>query len=173
MAYDRVDAVNYAHKWAYTRNPRFYNFEDIGGDCTNFISQCIYAGCHVMNYRPELGWYYNSPKSRSAAWSGVQFLYNFIISNKGDGPYGHEAELKDARPGDVIQLSFDGVKFTHSLFVVSTGNTPVIGNSTDVEANSKPGSILVATHSFDADNRPLNTYTYNKHRLISIDGARL
>ena len=41
--YNRAAAVLYAHKWAYGRNPRFYDYENLGGDCTNFASQCIYA----------------------------------------------------------------------------------------------------------------------------------
>ena len=39
-AYDRGKAVAYAHKWAFGRNPAYYNFDKIGGDCTNFTSQC-------------------------------------------------------------------------------------------------------------------------------------
>ena len=35
--------VNYARKWAFSRNPAYYDFENIGGDCTNFVSQCLYA----------------------------------------------------------------------------------------------------------------------------------
>lgn len=50
--YDRAAAVAYARKWAVGRNPKFYDFNDIGGDCTNFASQCIYAGCGVMNFLP-------------------------------------------------------------------------------------------------------------------------
>lgn len=42
--YDRLEAVIYAHRWAYGRNPAFYDYEEIGGDCTNYASQCIYAG---------------------------------------------------------------------------------------------------------------------------------
>ena len=41
--YDRQAAVDYAHRWAYHRNPDFYNFDELGGDCTNFASQCLYA----------------------------------------------------------------------------------------------------------------------------------
>lgn len=48
IKYDRISAVNYAKKWALSRNPKFYDFDPIGGDCTNFISQCIYAGAKVM-----------------------------------------------------------------------------------------------------------------------------
>ena len=39
--YEREKAVQYAKKWAYGRNPEYFNFDPIGGDCTNFISQCI------------------------------------------------------------------------------------------------------------------------------------
>ncbi len=161
MNYNPDNAVAYAHKWAFSRNPRYYDFQNIGGDCTNFISQCIYAGCHVMNDTPDLGWFYYSPKSRSAAWSGVAYLYRFLVANKGRGPYGHLAPLTEAGPGDVIQLSFDGENYTHSLFVVKAGKNP------------EPQNILIATHTYDADNRALNTYTYRSHRLIRIDGARL
>lgn len=29
--YDRASAVKYAHKWAFERNPRFYNYDKVGG----------------------------------------------------------------------------------------------------------------------------------------------
>lgn len=158
--YDAELALRYAHKWAYARNPKYYDFEKLGGDCTNFVSQCVYAGCGIMNYKPELGWFYISPASRSAAWSGVGYLYNFLTSNKNEGPFGHEAPLGEARPGDIIQLSFDGRRFSHSLFIVAIGKSP------------EPDSILVATHSYDADDRPLGSYPYSRLRLIVVDGAR-
>lgn len=42
--YDREKAVAYAHKWAYGRNPAYADFSAMGGDCTNFLSQCLHAG---------------------------------------------------------------------------------------------------------------------------------
>ena len=56
--YDRDAAVAYARRWALSRNPLYYDFEDIGGDCTNFASQCLFAGAGVMNFTPVTGWYY-------------------------------------------------------------------------------------------------------------------
>ena len=56
LPYNRRAAVAYAHKWAYTRNPAFYDFSEIGGDCTNFASQCMYAGTGIMHVTPECGW---------------------------------------------------------------------------------------------------------------------
>ena len=55
--YRREAAVEYAKKWAMGRNPRYLDFENFGGDCTNFASQCIYAGSGIMNYTPVMGWY--------------------------------------------------------------------------------------------------------------------
>lgn len=33
--YNREKAVEYAQKWALSRNPQFYDFDSLGGDCTN------------------------------------------------------------------------------------------------------------------------------------------
>lgn len=48
QAYDRAAAVAYAHRWAFRRNPAYYDYEKIGGDCTNYASQCLYAGSGIM-----------------------------------------------------------------------------------------------------------------------------
>ena len=70
--YDRDKSVAYAKKWAYGRNPKFYAFSNLGGDCTNFASQCIYAGAGVMNYTPTFGWYYKNLNDRTPSWTGVE-----------------------------------------------------------------------------------------------------
>ena len=75
IAYDRAAAVAYAHRWAYGRNPAYANFDAMGGDCTNFASQCLYAGSGVMDFRPTFGWYYRSLNDRSPSWTGVPFFY--------------------------------------------------------------------------------------------------
>ena len=77
-AYDRNAAVRYARRWAYGRNPAFYDYEHIGGDCTNFASQCVYAGSGVMNYTKDLGWYYIDANNKAPAWTGVEYFYNFM-----------------------------------------------------------------------------------------------
>ena len=158
--YDREKAVDYARKWAYSRNPQYYSFDNIGGDCTNFVSQCLYAGCGVMNFTPDLGWYYNSPDDRSAAWTGVEYLYNFLVSNEENGPYGEELPLSYSETGDIVQLSFDGITFTHNLIITRIDFIPA------------PDNILIACHSFDSLDRRLSTYDYKLARLVHILGAR-
>ncbi|MDD3394423.1 MAG: amidase domain-containing protein [Anaerotignum sp.] len=154
--YHREKAVSYAHKWAYGRNPQYYNFDRLGGDCTNFASQVLYAGSGVMNPKPTFGWYYYSLNNRAPAWTGVEFLHNFLVKNQGIGPVAAEVDISQVEPGDIVQLSFDGMVFSHSPTIVAVGATPL------------PSNILVAAHTFDTDNRPLNTYQYVSIRYLHI-----
>lgn len=41
IKYEREKVLKYAKRWAYDRNPQFYNFDNVGGDCTSFVSQLI------------------------------------------------------------------------------------------------------------------------------------
>lgn len=155
MPYNRSAAVEYARTWALSRNKAYYDFELLGGDCTNFASQCIYAGATVMNFTPVTGWYYRSASDRTASWTGVGYLYNFLINNRSLGPYGHIVTAKEALAGDIVQLGRSGGNFYHSPVI--TAVTP---------------EILVAAHSFDALDRPLSSYIYDTARFIHIDGVR-
>lgn len=161
IPYDRQAAVAYAHRWAYSRNPRFYNYDDLGGDCTNFASQCLYAGAGVMNYTPTFGWYYIDPNRKAPAWTGVQYFYNFLTRTKqSPGPFGEEASIRQVRPGDFAQLRFNDHSFGHNPIIVSVGEQP------------SPGNILLAAHSQDTDYRPLDTYPVREVRFIHILGVR-
>jgi hypothetical protein len=158
--YNRTKAVDYAHRWAYGRNPAYYNFDGIGGDCTNFTSQCIYGGDAVMNYSETLGWYYTNPSRRSASWTGVEFLHYFIMNNQGVGPFAAEVTLAGILPGDFVQLRFNAGRFQHSPFVVSVGSPATYEN------------VLVAAHTYDTDYQPLSTYHWAGIRFIHILGIR-
>ena len=160
FAYDRDAAVAYAHRWAYRRNPAYYDFDRIGGDCTNFASQCVYAGSGVMNYTPTYGWYYISPDDRAPAWTGVVYLYHFLTRNRDVGPFGREVGIESVLPGDLVQLKLRSDVFDHCPVIVSVGVLP------------SPENILVAAHSQDADYRPLSTYPYRDIRFIHIEGVR-
>lgn len=156
IPYDRSAAVAYAREWAFSRNPRYYNFDSVGGDCTNFVSQCIYAGCGVMNYTKDTGWYYSGSTNRAAGWSGVPYLHKFLTANRGPGPFAAETPQAMMEPGDVVQLGRrDGVWY-HSLLVVeNTGE-----------------DLLVATHTFDAYGRALSSYIRDRTRFLHIEGCR-
>jgi len=159
--YDRAAAVAYAREWAMGRNPAYADFEEMGGDCSNFISQVLLAGGAVMNYTPHTGWYFKSLGDRAAAWTGVPYLYNFLTTNQGRGPFGHVVPIEEVQPGDIIQLKFAGKEdFSHSLMVLETGEPPA------------PDNIMIAAHTYDSVDRPLDSYSYVEARGIHIDGVR-
>ena len=153
--YNRKKAIEYATKWAYKRNPKYYNFDSVGGDCTSFISQCIYAGSGIMNYKKHIGWYYNSSADRTASWSGVEFLYNFLTKNKGIGPRATIVKLSDLEIGDIVQLKFFEDRFSHSLIIIDKK-----GNNLE--------DIYIATHTEDAYYRKLSTYNFKDIRFLHI-----
>lgn len=154
--YDRASAVQYARKWALGRNPRFYDFESIGGDCTNFASQCIYAGAGVMNYTPVTGWFYINANNRTASWTGVEYLHDFLTKNRGLGPFASEVSQNDVQPGDIVQLGNAAGDFYHSPVIIATYPR-----------------ILVAAHTYDALDRPLDSYSYYRARFLHIEGVRI
>lgn len=155
IPYNREAAVRYVRAWALGRNPAYYDFEQIGGDCTNFASQCLYAGAGVMNFTPVTGWYYRSANDRAAAWTGVEYLYRFLTRNRGVGPYATVVSAAEAMPGDIVQLGTLAGSFYHSPFITAT----------------QP-EILVAAHTFDALDRPLSSYIYETARFLHIAGVR-
>jgi hypothetical protein len=102
-----------------------------------------------------MGWYYRTSKDRTAAWSGVEYLHQFLVNNKSIGPYGHLVVMSEAEPGDIVQLGMQDGDFYHSPVIVAV--EPV---------------ILVAAHTFDALDKPLSAYSYEVARYIHIDGVR-
>ena len=156
QGYDRAAAVAYAERWALLRNPAYLNFDGLGGDCTNFVSQCLFAGCGVMNWMPTTGWYYVSGNNRTASWTGVVFLYDFLISNRSAGPYAREVSRGELQPGDVVQLGHPGRRYTHAALVVA----------------ARAGELYVAAHTDDAWMRPLSDYRQQNRRYLRIEGAR-
>ncbi len=164
LPYNRSYAVEYARRWALSRNPLFIDFTGVGGNCTNFVSQALLAGCSVMDFTPTFGWYYRSPSERAPAWSGVDELYNFLLG-AGDfadiplvGPYaGVATSRSQVEVGDIIQLANADGSFYHSLVI-----SEFSGNE-----------ILVCANSDNALDRPLSSYNYASLRVLHILGAML
>ena len=163
--YERERALEYSRRWALSRNPLFYDFTGGGGNCTNFVSQCILAGGLIMNPTPTFGWYYSSVDDRSPSWTGVREFYEFICGlgdfppiNERQGPNAVEVAREAIEIGDVVQLADTQGVFYHSLLVSGFG---------------EDGDILVSAQSNDALDRPLSTYNYATARFLHITGINI
>lgn len=152
---DHNAAVAYARRWALGRNPAYYDFSRIGGDCTNFISQCIFASGAVMNYTADLGWYYISQYDRAAPWTSVEHFAKFMLDDRGVGPFGRLIGREELAAGDVVQLG-DRDGFYHNLLVVGRSG----------------GEVYVAAHTNDVFGASLRDYSFSRLRCMRIDRAR-
>ncbi len=155
--YDRMRAVEYARKWALSRNPLFTDFTGQGGNCTNFVSQAVLAGSCAMNFTPTFGWYFVSSSDRSPSWTGVEFFYDFMVNNQEAGPYMREVSRREVMEGDVIQLANDTGDFYHTLIITGFDGE----------------EILVSAQSDDSLDRPLSSYNYASLRFLNVVGVRV
>lgn len=113
-----------------------------------------------MNYHPTFGWYYIDPNRKSPSWTGVDFLYNFLISNRTKGPFAVETIPAKVEMGDLIQLSYQAGRFNHTLVV------------TKLEPPVEIESIYVSAHSIDRYNANLaQTYNWKQIRFLHIIGS--
>ncbi|MFZ6031009.1 MAG: amidase domain-containing protein [Chloroflexota bacterium] len=174
IRYDRRGAVAYAHRWSIA--PRPYNaaytdFTDLGGDCTNFVSQAIFEGGGIemifggVHGIGTAGWYYEDINDRAIAWTWVDGLYNFIVHEHvfwGNRFIGYETDGRHALAGDILQFNWGSdTVWDHSVLTVSSS-----------EADPEDPMHLVAGHSPDVDHYPYTTMVYSPDfRFIHIFSA--
>ncbi|WP_227939614.1 amidase domain-containing protein [Alkalihalobacillus deserti] len=117
-AYNRLEAVKYAERWWDDYNPEYRKFTN---NCTNFISQCLYAGGAEMTVHSNRakGWWYRSD-NWSFSWA-VAHAFRWYLSGAQNGLRGVEKEsASELQSGDVICYDFDGDgRWQHSTIVVA------------------------------------------------------
>ena len=138
--------VNYcstaAAQWAIDHLYDYYSvlynkgYWDDGGDCANFVSQCLYMGGLDMNtywnisgYKAHWGTYYGDDYSGS--YIRCQQLYNYLV--KIGAQVIRNPKASDVSIGDVILYSREGSsRMTHTAIVIDikNGNPVVAAHST-------------------------------------------
>ncbi|QRN84648.1 amidase domain-containing protein [Clostridia bacterium] len=172
--YDREKAVEYAYEWTgccgLLRNPVWKAYDELGGNCNNFISQCLYAGGIPMDITGSINnqwkWYGDCldekerHSGRSSSWSGVDEFYEYAMNNEGPGLVAIVGDnIYSGQIGDVIQYGTDG-KWTHSVIIVD-----VIRDENDMLVD-----YLVNSNTTDRIDCPMSAYSYADIRLIKIVG---
>lgn len=128
-SYNRDNVYRYALNWYNGINRAQYgDFTDLGGDCTNFVSQCIHAGGIPMDTVGPYYWKYygmtpnetSNTIGRSASWTGAQQFKSYAQNNSG---YGLNATLQGSiygmDTGDVVLLNNSSGTAYHTLIVVN------------------------------------------------------
>lgn len=139
----RRAAVDYANRYVgaadsgengYSYNPAYKDYNAVGGDCANFVSQVLYEG---GGFKKNATWTYG--KDGSLAWVKARNLKNYLLySGRGSliiyGDYKDVLNLSyKLLPGDVIAYERSG-KVTHVSVVTgvdSRGYAVVNCHNTD------------------------------------------
>lgn len=164
-------AVEYADQYALKENSLFYTTVE---DCTNFVSQCAWAGYggwvkgdHSQtreNIANRFRMYYNSDTSKgwfagtgggSSPWENVSAHWNVIVDNEGFGAradgYNNNSNYQNLSakmifPGETLQFySQAKKKYVHSVFVVS-------------KSDSSYDKIYCDAHNAKCKHEPITTF---------------
>jgi hypothetical protein len=143
ILYDRNQVQTYANTWWNSFNPHYLFFEK--DDCTNFVSQCLFAGNAPMNYtgKRETGWWYQGKIGKQELWSFCWAVADSLCRLlAGDSKSWHATRVDMPQKlaiGDVISYDWDGNgHYQHSAIV------------TEINTNGMP---LVSAHTSNSKNR--------------------
>lgn len=131
--FDAVKAALYANTWVTQEdmnggedvsfyNPEYRNFASSGGDCANYVSQCLYAGNMDMNTT----WYYKSASSFSSAWINCYYQYIHFMNR---GTVVKAPTDADVFPGTILYYGSSHV--TICVGHNSAGKAVVNGHTAD------------------------------------------
>lgn len=134
------DACNYAETFALNPNLKYKSFENIGGDCTNFISQILFAGGLKQN---------NSWKPYTMPWIRVEDLYLYLTKNNLAIDISKENSLSR---GCIIQFYTPGIgRYFHNGFITY-----------ELENND----FLYCCHSYNKLNYPLSQIYPHRYPVL-------
>jgi hypothetical protein len=143
VPYRRESAVAFAERWWNEPSPSYEPFEV---NCTNYVSQCIFAGQAPMNYtgKRETGWWYkgrvNGQERWSYSWAVAHSLQRHLSHPRAFGLRAEPVESPDQlRLGDVICYDWEG-----------NGR---IGHNTIVTAFAPDGMPLVNANTVSSRHR--------------------
>lgn len=123
--YRREQAVAYADTWWNQPNPQYEEFE---ANCTNYVSQCLFAGEVPMHYtnRRDSGWWYKGRQQKgkewwSYSWAVSRSLTAFLSKSRSKGLRAVEVDRADKLElGDIIVYDWNGNNtFQHSTIVTA------------------------------------------------------
>lgn len=100
--YDRDAAVAYARQYALSFNSQYANYANSGGDCMNFVSQCLHAGGMPIKQQGFL--WYGARSVSSASWKVVDDFLAYIRKSFGSPRLTFECYTtpENLKRGDIV-----------------------------------------------------------------------
>ena len=120
FTYNAAAAVKYARNWWNKRNPNYHDYSNEGGDCANFVSQCLLAGGF-------------SPSGCAGVWGVGGTLPNVVslencLKQKG---WNHSTRVPSGGLPAGAVIAFNNGQ--HAVLCVKGGNNPLVAGHTNDE----------------------------------------
>lgn len=185
IGYSRDGAYNWASTYWRNYSRAFVNLGDQageGGDCTNFVSQCLRAGGAQNDKTGSYQWYYDNKGTSKTTddsypwtWSTAKGLNYILLGNYRNSEYGpkgiekiinSDAEYSSTigefiKYGDIIQYEWSKTSnLKHSAVIVD-----MVYNS--AKERYEP---VISTHTIDAWYLPWTKNAYKTH-FVHITGV--
>lgn len=136
--YNRSAAVTYATTYVFSPNTSVWcDYSSSGGDCTNFVSQCLYAGgwskFNNGSFCSTGSWYHNgagkcsntsTTKNYSCSWTQAADMKSLLSVSSRVVPASYPASSLEV--GDIIQLKNSSGTAYHTMIVTTAGSIPKV-----------------------------------------------
>lgn len=150
--YNREKASEYGQDYGLKMNSNYMNYENDGGDCTNFTSQCLRAGGINMDYEGEYQWYWQSDYFRTPSWTSAKAFRIYALNNNGSpvqlGLKAYETVFEEIDLGDIVQYT----EATHSMIVTGC----IYDSEKSVDQWKEKIDVLISQHSGKEGGRLVN-----------------
>ena len=142
--YNVSNAIAYADKYCINYNSSYNSYKGRGGDCANFVSQCLYAG----GFKQDSDWY-----KHSVAWINVM---RQIAHFKAYGNF-LNAKNENLIKGNPIYFDWngDGV-YDHATICVGRNNS---------------GTAILDSHTKDLYHATWTNWSFKKAATIQLHGS--
>lgn len=143
---DKEMQYAFAHWNAPTYNTAYYNFDAVGGDCQNFVSQSLLAA----GLAKTSSWYYSSQSEHSSSW-GYAPAFDSLAPSLGFTRLTSD-QRSQLQVGDLAYFDWNHNGVPDHVMIVSAVST-VAGTTT----------VKLVGHNLDYDYRDLDTTITKDH----------
>lgn len=158
--YNAAAALAYADTYVGSRSDDWGDYSDVGGNCQNYVSQCLNAGGIPEDVYGDDVWEWYSYSDYTVSWTVVGAFMDYAAYNNGYGLYAlTDVPYTSGTAGDTLHVGTEDT-WQHSTLI----SAPVRDAGGDIV------DYLVYSNTGDLKNYPASLYGYSQFSIVKIVG---
>jgi hypothetical protein len=152
MSYDRASVETYADKyWSNYNTPKYLNYNSVGGDCANFVSQSISdpgGGDAPWDSKWYYNWYSTSYTGASPPdWRLAAGLHTYLLNSPEGSTYNDATEEAKGTYSATLSKDQSSMQRGDVIFYYNLDNDSSIDHTTVQVAELADGTSIVDAHN--------------------------